>query len=72
MYSQERDPSLDTCEKIKSRVTVFLLFFRQCIAKRETPHLMLMSKERIYGSIQETSLWRQNFLQFFVSFWVVF
>lgn len=27
-------------------------YIRQCIAKKETPHLMLMSKERIYSSIQ--------------------
>ena len=26
-------------------------YIRQCIAKSETPHLMLMSKERVYASL---------------------
>ena len=46
-----------------------VLVHRQCIAKRETPHLMLMSKERIYSSIQEPvddlsvveTTWQQNY-----------
>ena len=30
---------------------IYICLFRQCITKRETPHLMIMSRDTIYNNI---------------------